>query len=122
MKRLATESRFGTAKPFHPRPMSPARLRTRGHKWPAARLSAGIVLAAWAPAWAQTFNLVYSFPSYAPPGWFAQPLVLGNAVYGLSSGTYGSGSIFRVNVDGTGFTTVKNFPATSEGTNSDGAG
>jgi uncharacterized repeat protein (TIGR03803 family) len=64
--------------------------------------------------------MVYSFPSYAPPGWYARPLFLGGAVYGLSRGTYGNGSVFRINADGTGFANLKSFPPSSGGTNSDG--
>jgi uncharacterized repeat protein (TIGR03803 family) len=72
------------------------------------------------------FTMIYSFPSGTPPGWYAQPLFLGGAVYGLSTGTHGSGSIVRVNADGTGLTTLRNFPptvsnGTSASTNSDGA-
>ena len=83
-------------------------------------------MAVCAAAGAQTFTLVYSFPSYAAPGWYDRPLVIGNTLYGLGPGAYGSGSIFRVNADGTGYNVIKNFaPTASSGsgtTNSDGAG
>src|SRR5262249_36063546 len=48
----------------------------------------------------------------------------GNTLYGTASegGTSGNGTIFRLNIDGTGFTNLHNFTATSGplGTNSDG--
>src|SRR5262249_19274523 len=66
-------------------------------------------------------------PSFAAPGWYERPLLLGHALYGLGRGAYNNGSIFRVNSDGTGYTVIKNFPPTvfngvSASTNSDGAG
>jgi uncharacterized repeat protein (TIGR03803 family) len=77
-------------------------------------------------AQAEAFTLVYTFPSYSSPGWYARVLSVGNTLYGLSTGTYGNGSVFRVNKDGTGYLTLKNFsPVTFNGigasTNSDGA-
>lgn len=57
----------------------------------------------------------------------AQPfggLVLGgNTLYGTAhiGGVYSNGTIFRVNIDGTGFTNLHNFTAIIGGTNADGA-
>lgn len=84
------------------------------------------LLASGAPVGAEGFTNLYSFPGSFPPGAFARPLRIGDAVYGLSRGAHGAGSIFRINIDGTGYTTVKDFPATafngtSAETNSDGA-
>jgi uncharacterized repeat protein (TIGR03803 family) len=47
----------------------------------------------------------------------------GNALYGTASGgRWGSGTVFAVNTDGTGFTNLYNFTATDEnGNNNDGA-
>src|SRR5207302_584962 len=47
----------------------------------------------------------------------------GTTLYGTASqgGSSGSGTLFKVNADGTGFTVLKNFSAASSGTNSDGA-
>lgn len=50
--------------------------------------------------------------------------ILGNALYGAAygGGRSGKGTIFKVNTDGTGFTNLHNFPATSgSATNSEGA-
>src|SRR5262245_47975963 len=121
MKRFAKNSNFGSLMPA-------ARLRGGVIRKLAAKLCVGIALAAWAPAWAQSFTVVYSFPSYAPPGWFARPLVVDGAVYGINDcGAACYGAIFRINVNGTGFTNLKSFPptiynGTSASTNSDGAG
>jgi len=52
-------------------------------------------------------------------------IVSGSTLYGTASygGTAGNGTVFRLNIDGTGFTNLHNFTATSGplGTNSDGA-
>lgn len=126
MKRFAKESSFGIGSGLST-PICSARpgdcLRTKV-KRTAAWLCAGIALCAAARA--QTFTLVYSFPTYARPGWYDRPLLLGQSSYSFGPGSHGSGSIFRVNTDGTGYTVIKDFPPTvSSGTgstNSDGAG
>lgn len=97
-------------------------IRNRAAAW----LCLGCLVAGRALAGAESFALLYSFPNSSPPGAFARPLRTGNALYGLSQGTYGAGGIFRVNADGTGYTTIKSFPPTayngiSTDTNSDGA-
>jgi len=52
-------------------------------------------------------------------------ILFSNALYGAASlgGSYGNGTVYRVNTDGTGFVTLYNFTATNAvtGTNTDGA-
>ena len=72
---------------------------------------------------AQTFTTLHSFD-----GWGADPnsglISSGNILYGTAhgGGSSGNGTIFKVNTDGTGFTTLHSFTATSGSlsTNSDG--
>ena len=47
-----------------------------------------------------------------------------NTLYGTAfgGGTFGNGTVFSVNTDGTGFTTLHSFTAAPSGTNSDGSG
>jgi uncharacterized repeat protein (TIGR03803 family) len=92
----------------------------------AAWLCVAFLLTGLAAVRAQTFTVVRTFPGASPPGWYARLLRDGSTLYGLSSGTYGYGSIFRMNTDGTGYSTLKSFPATHDNgsgasTNSDGA-
>ena len=74
---------------------------------------------------AQTFTTLHSFNEESADG--VEPpavaTVSGNALYGTASsgGTTGSGTIFKLNTDGTLYSTVYNFTATSPFTNSDGA-
>ena len=77
---------------------------------------------------AQTFTTLHSFAGYPSDG--AEPqagLVLsGNTLYGTApeGGSANGGTVFAVNTDGTGFTTLNNFTALRgpfPGTNSDGA-
>ena len=51
-------------------------------------------------------------------------ILSGSTLYGTTSsgGSGGSGTIFVLNTDGTGFITLRNFSATSSNTNGDGAG
>jgi uncharacterized repeat protein (TIGR03803 family) len=83
---------------------------------------------------ATAFRTIYSFGSLssapnatnssgaAPLGGL---LLLKDTLYGTASfgGTSGNGTVFKLNVDGTGFTVLHNFTATtgSPGTNNDGA-
>jgi hypothetical protein len=64
----------------------------------AAWLCGGIAVCAAAEA--QTFTLVYSFPTYARPGWYDRPLLLGQSLYAFGLGTHGSGAIFWVDTEG----------------------
>jgi uncharacterized repeat protein (TIGR03803 family) len=85
---------------------------------------------------AQTFTVVHSFAtvSNAPPGPYynsdgAYPItgviLSGNNLYGTAEdgGSSGNGTVFSINTDGTGFTTLHTFTETdtSNGTNLDGA-
>ena len=78
------------------------------------------------------FTNLYSFtkrsgsPSYtnsdgATP--YAEVILSGTTLYGTTSagGSSGNGTAFKVNVDGTGFTTLHSFTASPYYTNSDGA-
>jgi uncharacterized repeat protein (TIGR03803 family) len=73
---------------------------------------------------AQTLTVLHNFGAgddgVDPQG----ALILsGNTLYGTASGggVTGSGTVFKVNTDGTGYTTLYNFTATSPFTNGDGA-
>lgn len=78
---------------------------------------------------AQTFKVLHSFTigssgtnsDGANP--FAGLVLLSNSLYGTTyyGGTAGSGAIFKVNIDGTGFTNFHSFGALAWNTNSDGA-
>jgi uncharacterized repeat protein (TIGR03803 family) len=120
MKRFAKEFSFGIGLLCLNCSTRPAGCRRPKIKRAAAWLCAGIALCSAAEA--QTFTLLYSFPTYARPGWYDRPLLLGQSLYAFGPGSHGSGSIFRVNTDGTGYTTIKDFPTTAYGTNSDGGG
>ena len=86
------------------------------------------------------FTTLYSFSAFTPVSGvglnsdgglpFAGLLLSGNTVYGTAprGGDYGYGTVFSLNTDGTGFTTLYSFTATTgtlgldrKGTNSDGA-
>ena len=94
-------------------------------------LPAGLGLMLTGRATAQVFTTLYSFT--APnnltnsDGDYPQPgLVLsGNTLYGtaVNGGSAGNGTVFAINTDGTGFTTLYSFTAWdgNTGTNSDGA-
>ena len=51
-------------------------------------------------------------------------ILSGSTIYGManSGGTNGSGTVFKINTDGTGFTNLYNFTALKNNTNSDGYG
>ena len=92
----------------------------------AAWLCAACVLTGPAAAWGQTFRVVRTFPASSPPGWYCRLLSADGALYGLGYGTYGNGSVFRINADGLGYTNLKSFTATHDNgsgasTNGDGA-
>ncbi len=74
------------------------------------------------------FATLYSFTDGSDGAYPQAALTLsGNTLYGTASqggsavGTSGSGTVFAVNTDGTGFTTVHSFTARSGNANSDGA-
>src|SRR5437016_9051309 len=76
---------------------------------------------------AQTFTTLHSFTSGATNSDGANPrapLVLsGNTLYGTTwaGGSSAAGTVFAINTDGTGFTTLHSFTSRTFGTNSDGA-
>jgi uncharacterized repeat protein (TIGR03803 family) len=80
-------------------------------------------------ATAQTFTTLYSFTDGADGAEPSASLVLsGNTLYGTAEygGAHGSGTVFAVSTDGTGFTTLHSFSQVYQGqlgaeTNSDGA-
>src|SRR5882724_8666810 len=73
-------------------------------------------------ATAQTFTTLHSFTAYpdypntdgANPNGF---VLSGNILYGTAGagGSSRSGTVFRLNTDGTGFTTLYSFPGSSDG-------
>jgi uncharacterized repeat protein (TIGR03803 family) len=74
---------------------------------------------------AQTFTNVHSFTLATDGGILTSALIVsGNTLYGTASigGSSGSGTVFRVNTDGTAFTNLHSFTATSgtNATNGDG--
>src|SRR5437867_3586224 len=79
---------------------------------------------------AQTFTTLHNFTQGDDGGIPSASLILsGNTLYGTaaSGGSAGNGTVFAVNTDGTGFTTLYSFSARSTNssvgyTNSDGAG
>src|SRR5262245_12504385 len=77
---------------------------------------------------AQTFTTLHSFsalctPCWPPHGnnydgaWPVRLILLGNTLYGTTfrGGNYGLGTVFKVNTDGTGFTTLQWSPDCSSG-------
>jgi uncharacterized repeat protein (TIGR03803 family) len=71
---------------------------------------------------AQTFTTLHSFSGDSDGGGPYGGLILsGNALYGTASGGgSGAGTVFKLNTDGTGFTTLYNFTALIAYTNSNG--
>jgi uncharacterized repeat protein (TIGR03803 family) len=68
---------------------------------------------------AQTFTTLYSFTNGSDGANPEAGLILsGNTLYGTAyaGGSSGDGTIFKVNTDGTGFTTLYNFTGNSDGT------
>jgi uncharacterized repeat protein (TIGR03803 family) len=95
-----------------------------------SRIAAGLAFfcllaLAAGPTAAQTFTVLHPFTSDDGGPLEAGLILSGNTLYGTAenNGTYGSGSVFKVNADGSGFTNFYNFTATSNPlyTNSDGA-
>jgi uncharacterized repeat protein (TIGR03803 family) len=80
------------------------------------------------------FTTVHSFTFRAEPPWgggytnsdgagpWAGLILSGNTLYGtaIGGGSAGRGTVFKVNTDGTGFTTLHSFTATTFDINSDG--
>ncbi len=97
-------------------------------------LAAGFVLILAGPATAQTFTTLHSFTQISTSSYgvytnsdgaepYAGLILSGNTLYGTArtGGTSGNGTVFAVNTDGTGFTTLYSFTALNNNTNSDGA-
>lgn len=72
---------------------------------------------------AQSFKVIHTFSGNPSPIPFGRLVYGSNAVYGttLAGGTRGNGSVFRVNANGGGYTTLKSFSQTYVNTN-DGGG
>jgi uncharacterized repeat protein (TIGR03803 family) len=83
---------------------------------------------------AQTYTVLKSFPALSPFNYTnsegAEPqsglILWGGTLYGMTAsggdggGVYGSGTIFKMNRDGSGFMVLKSFPGLVNGTNVDG--
>lgn len=100
-------------------------MKTLYKRWPVFSVVAMIVgCIAQESASGQTFKSLYSFNQETTDG--AEPLgqlvLSGNTLYGTASGggTTGMGTVFRINIDGTGYQTLYNFTDASDFTNIDG--
>src|SRR5438034_1059284 len=88
-----------------------------------AVLMLGVLLAASGPA--QTFTTLHSFTASSGTPYtnsdgtypLAGLILSGNTLYGTASagGSWGYGTVFAFNTDGTGFTNLHNFTAGSDG-------
>jgi uncharacterized repeat protein (TIGR03803 family) len=80
-----------------------------------AAFMAGLLLSD--PARAQTFTNLHAFLGSDGGSPFAALVVSGNTLYGTTKagGSGGAGTIFRVNIDGSGFTNLHHFNAATEG-------
>jgi uncharacterized repeat protein (TIGR03803 family) len=70
------------------------------------------------------FSIIYTFTNGSDgSGPMAGLVVSGNTLYGTAKngGSAGHGTVFKINTDGSGFTTLYSFTAYTSGTNSDGA-
>jgi uncharacterized repeat protein (TIGR03803 family) len=109
---------------------------TKWNRVIAAPLAAALGLILTSEAKAQTFTTLYSFtkPTGSPPGPYynsdgAFPLgtlaLSGNTLYGTAQGggSFGDGTVFSVNIDGSNFATLHAFTETNgaDAANSDGA-
>ncbi len=101
---------------------------TRSRVLPA--LIAWLSLIPAGPLTAQTFTTLHNFGGSPNDGAYpgASLILSGNTLYGTAEirGSSGVGTVFKVNTDGTGFTTLHSFTAVfpysyPDGTNSDGA-
>jgi uncharacterized repeat protein (TIGR03803 family) len=81
-------------------------------------LITALVLTLTAPATAQTFTTLYSFTGGSDGALpFGGLILSGNTLYGTAhlGGSSGYGTVFAVNTDGTGFTTLYSFTGGSDG-------
>jgi len=72
---------------------------------------------------AQPFKVVHNFSGNPAPFPFGRLVCSSNLLYGttMGGGTRGYGSVFRVNAEGGGYTTLKSFSQTYVNTNASGA-
>lgn len=86
---------------------------------------AGFILMATGPVTAQTFTTLYNFNQVTNDGTGPQGglVLLGNTLYGTTSGggANGSGTVFKINTDGNNYSIAYNFSAVDPITNGDGA-
>jgi uncharacterized repeat protein (TIGR03803 family) len=85
-------------------------------------LIAGLGLILAGQVTAQSFTTIHSFDDNDGNNPQAGLVLLGNTFYGAtdSGGSWGHGTVFAVNVDGTGFTNLYSFTGGSDGRNPDG--
>jgi uncharacterized repeat protein (TIGR03803 family) len=72
--------------------------------------------------WSGVFSNLYTFTGTDGYWPVSTPIISGNTIFGVSSfgGTNGSGNVFRINTDGSGFTNLYSF-SPNGGANTDGA-
>jgi uncharacterized repeat protein (TIGR03803 family) len=88
-----------------------------------AALAAAIDLIAASRVTAQIFTTLHAFDGHGATPW-ANLILSGSTLYGTTAGkgSWGDGTIFAIKTDGTEFTNLYSFTATSNNTNNDGAG
>jgi uncharacterized repeat protein (TIGR03803 family) len=96
--------------------------------WVLPALIAGLGLIPAGRVTAQTFTTLHNFTGFDGAGPYADLILSDNVLYGTVSygGSSGNGTVFEVNTNGTGFTTLYSFTASANNilgvyTNSDGA-
>jgi uncharacterized repeat protein (TIGR03803 family) len=89
----------------------------------APLLVAGLGLLLARRVTAQTFTTLYSFTGYSDGGDPGSLISSGDTLYGMAGPGCCPvlGTVYAINTDGSGFTILHTFPATSNGTNSDGS-
>jgi len=102
-------------------------MRNKGHPFLLAVIKVGLGLALVDRAAGQTFEVLHTFTSSSGPnatnGDGASPsgglFLSGNTLYGTSTygGSYGRGTVFVLNTDGTGYTTKYHFTGAGDGAN-----
>jgi uncharacterized repeat protein (TIGR03803 family) len=94
-------------------------------------LSVLVLSLEFSAATAQTFTTLHNFSSGDGKVPYGRLVVSGNVLYGTAAygGSAGNGTVFKINIDGTGFTNLHNFAALSgtkgidqTGTNNEGSG
>ncbi|HWI56426.1 MAG TPA: hypothetical protein VNZ22_04320, partial [Bacillota bacterium] len=82
------------------------------YKTAAAWVGGVALFASVAIVSAQNFKVLHTFSASGSPFPFGRLLVSSNTVYGINGGGSDSGSVFRVNTDGTGYAVLKHFSQT----------